>query len=145
MGKGKGEKYQKELVLISVSILFLMFLLFWNTMNGIRQKQEKARYTSASQVFCGVYFHYYSEKKGRNVYHFFVLKKSSGEEKKFSSNASYAKQHYSPYWAKNKEVLQKVKVGDQICVTYSLKYAETSLKGEYDPLPNYLIKIEFQR
>lgn len=84
-------------------------------------------------------------KKGRNVYHFFVLKKSSGEEKKFSSNASYAKQHYSPYWAKNKEVLQKVKVGDQICVTYSLKYAETSLKGEYDPLPNYLIKIEFQR
>lgn len=127
-----------------VFVFCVIFCLFWNTMNGIEERQEKARYTSPSQVFCGVYYHYYSEKKGRNVYHFFVLKKSSGEEKKFSSNASYAKQHYSPYWVKNKEVLQKVKVGDQICVTYSLKYAETSLKGVYDPLPNYLIQIDFQ-
>lgn len=136
-------------VLIVILIVFSAQISIVLYLNKIEREKEIKRYTSETKKECGFFYRF--EEKFNNKHgnlRFYYVRLLRGENMIFSPSDTRVDETFYPYWKENKYVLDKIKIGDTVCVTYSLKYNETHLFGRYDAdgiVSPYLVKIEFQR
>lgn len=102
---------------------------------------ERQKITSDSENVCGVFVRthteYINDWRGTK-YNRFELETVHKKKYYFSLDTSYLSTKLSSYGEKNKQVLESMRIGSKICVTYSLIFDES----QNNSVP-YLIKVRF--
>lgn len=100
---------------------------------------EIEKHISTSKTVCGkvTKFHVFNaqDNKGAREKVFYIAS-AQQEQFVFLMQADLYKKLYSPYWDSNDHLFKKLRIGDNVCVEYSLSHHEFSR-----PKYPYLIKI----
>lgn len=102
---------------------------------------ERQKITSDSENVCGIFVGTHTEYINdwrATKYNRFELETVHKQKYYFSLDTSFLSIKLSPYGEENKQVLESMRIGDRICVTYSLIFDES----QNNAIP-YLIKVRF--
>lgn len=128
--------------IIKFAFVLLIIIFMYCCFEYFKHKKQLA---SMSKTECGKLSDYFrkDEGPGKKTYVSYILVNINGVDKKFVSQVDLSKS-YTKQGKNILEVSKKIKIGDELCVTYSLEYWENITDKVLEQKIPYLINLNFK-